>query len=130
MDRHAFATRDPAELKACESAGEMALRNAGWADSQADLAEISAPSAVAELMVLEALGIAGVGQGIESALNGGTAVNRSGGALPADPIMATGLFRLAAAAAQLRQGSGDARGIAHGAGGVGLQNNIVMTLEV
>lgn len=130
MDRHALASRDPSELKACQSAGAMALRNAGWSDAHADLAEISAPSAVAELMVLEALGISEAGRGLEAALGGETAVNRSGGALPADPIMATGLFRLAAAARQLREGTGQGRGIAHGAGGVGLQNNIVMTLEV
>lgn len=130
MDRHAFATRKPARLAACESAAAMAYRNAGWDSPDADVAEISAPSSVAELMVIEALGLASAGVGIEVATDGEIALNGSGGALPADPIMATGLFRLAAAATQLRQRARGAKAITHGAGGVGLQNNCVMTLEV
>ena len=130
MDRHAFATRAQARLQSCESASAMAYRNAGWKGAEADLAEVSAPSAVAELLVLEALGLADVGRGIDVATSGKLTVNASGGALPADPIMATGLLRLTAAAAQLRRANNGSKAIAHGAGGVALQNNCVMTLEV
>ena len=70
-----------------------------------------------------------------AALDGKMRVNQSGGALPADPIMATGLIRLAQGAMQLSRpdhyGCGAAsRAIVHGAGGVGMQSNCVFTLEV
>ena len=85
--------------------------------------------------MIEALGIADAGGGLAAVSDDRVAINRSGGALPADPIMATGLFRLAEATKQLSQpalyGSGTpARAIVHGAGGVGMQNNCVFTLEV
>lgn len=135
MERHAYATRGRSGLAGCEAAGVMARRNAGWDFANPDLAEISAPSAVGELLVIEALGLAKAGAGSSVATSGKTAINRSGGALPADPIMATGLFRLAGAAQQLqRPGSYDlgtpTRALVHGAGGVGMQNNCVFTLEV
>jgi acetyl-CoA C-acetyltransferase len=62
-------------------------------------------------------------------------VNPSGGSLPADPIMATGLVRLSEAALQLTgrvdHAPRDATSaIVHGAGGIGLQNHCVFTLEV
>jgi acetyl-CoA C-acetyltransferase len=133
MERHAFASRERGSLASCEAAGAMALRKAGWSADDADVAEISASSVVTELMVLEALGFAKVGKGIGAADEDG--INRSGGALPADPIMATGLVRLASAARQLSQPrrfdlKSPSRAIAHGAGGIGMQNNCVMTLEV
>ena len=62
-------------------------------------------------------------------------MNLSGGALPADPIMATGLVRLAQAAQQLATPEVYALdsprlAVAHGAGGVGMQTHCVLTLEV
>ena len=61
-------------------------------------------------------------------------VNRSGGALPADPLMATGLVRLAEAYKQLSQPHPGAdaprRAVVHGTGGVAMQTNCVFTLEV
>ena len=65
----------------------------------------------------------------------GPALNPSGGALPADPVMATGLVRLAEAFIQLSGRGGDKQlenastAIVHGAGGVGMQNNCVAVLE-
>ena len=135
MDSHAFATRQPNRIVACEAAAAMAYKKAGWSAADVDIAEVSASSVVAELLALEALGFAQSGKGADAALGGKAIVNRSGGAVPADPIMATGLARLANAARQLTQprefGLGSpSRAIVHAAGGVAMQNNCVFTLEV
>ncbi|MGE4303187.1 MAG: 3-ketoacyl-CoA thiolase [Novosphingobium sp.] len=134
MDTHSFAERDGLRLASAENAAAMAFRNAGWTSADADIAEISASSAVGELMAIEALGLAAGGKGLAAVKDGKIAINRSGGALPADPIMATGLVRLAEASRQLSQpelyGGAPRRAIVHGAGGVGMQNNCVFTLEV
>lgn len=135
MDSHAFATRDRNRIKACETAAAMAYKKAGWSAKDADIAEVSSSSVVGELLALEGLGLAGAGKGLDAAMGGKVCTNRSGGALPADPIMATGLARLANAARQLSRpdvyGLGSpTRGIVHGAGGVAMQNNCVFTLEV
>lgn len=132
-DAHAFASRKPDTLAACEAAGTMALKKAGWSKAKADVCEISASSAVTELMVLEAIGLAAEGKGIGHAEKDG--VNLSGGALPADPIMATGLVRLSQAARQLATPEvydlkSPSSAIVHGWGGVGMQTHCVMTLEV
>ena len=132
MNSHAFASRSQNRLSSCEAAAKMAYKKAGWEGPKADIAEVSASSVVSELMVLEALGL---GKGLAVANDGKVVVNRSGGALPADPIMATGLVRLANAAKQLSQpklygGGSPSRAIVHGAGGIAMQNNCVFTLEV
>lgn len=135
MDSHAYATRKPNRLMACETAAAMALKKAGWSAADADIAEVSSSSVVGELLALEALGLSSAGKGIEATQGGKTVVNRSGGALPADPIMATGLARLANAARQLSQPeqfglASPSKAIVHAAGGVAMQNNCVFTLEV
>ena len=135
MSGHAFATRDKSGLVACEAAAAMAMRSAGWNDAKADIAEVSASSIISELMVIEALGLAPSGHGVDAANEGKVAINRSGGALPADPIMATGLVRLAQASRQMSADDGPGgrarkRGLVHGAGGVAMQNNCVFALEV
>lgn len=135
MDSHAFATRGSNRIVACEKAGAMAYKKAGWSAADADIAEVSASSVVAELLVLEALGFAQSGKGADAALGGKTTINRSGGSIPADPIMATGLARLANASRQLSQPrqfglDSPSRAIVHAAGGVAMQNNCVFTLEV
>ncbi|MFT3965523.1 MAG: 3-ketoacyl-CoA thiolase [Sphingobium sp.] len=135
MDTHSYAERDGTRLAAAETAARMAYKSAGWAKADAAVAEISASSVVGELMAIEALGLAPAGGGHAAARDGKVAINRSGGALPADPIMATGLVRLANASRQLSLpelygDSRPSRAIVHGAGGVGMQNNCVFTLEV
>jgi acetyl-CoA C-acetyltransferase len=110
IDSHAFGDRAPGRLASCEVAAKMAFGKAGWSAREADVAEVSGSSVVGELLAIEAIGLAEPGRGHKLGDEAHTAVNRSGGALPADPIMATGLFRLA--------------------GGVGMQNNCVFTLEV
>ncbi len=136
MDTHAFAARRAGRLEAAEVAARAAYRQAGWAHPAPSLAEVSGSSAVGELMVLEAAGLAAPGRGLDLLEHGSpVAVNRSGGALPADPIMATGLVRLAEAARQLsnpgRYGLAAPRSaLVHGTGGVGMQSHCFMTLEV
>jgi acetyl-CoA C-acetyltransferase len=134
-DTHAFPARNAGVLEACGTAAGVAKKRAGWNRQQVDLAEVSASSVITELMVLEALELAKPNQGSRIAIDGSVAVNASGGALPADPIMATGLVRLAHAVRQLSD-PGDYKlnspttALVHGAGGVGMQTHCVFTLEV
>ncbi|MBI1775137.1 MAG: thiolase family protein [Proteobacteria bacterium] len=134
-DRHSFAARSAGALEACEKAAKTAYARAGWKRPEASLAELGASSAVGELMVMEALGLAKPGHGIDLLKSeGGTVVNRSGGSLPADPIMATGLVRLAEASRQLLYPDtydlrNPSSAIVHGWGGVGMQTHCVVTLE-
>jgi acetyl-CoA C-acetyltransferase len=137
MDQHSFAMRERDSLPACAAAAEAAYRRAGMDGPEgASLAELSASSAATQLMVLEALGLADPGGAARLYSEGSdVALNPSGGSLPADPIMATGLVRLSEAALQLsgRVGHGPegaSSAIVHGAGGVGMQNHCVFTLEV
>jgi len=135
MDRHSFAARKPDRLEACEIAALRAYAQAGWKSPlRAGIAEVSASSVVTELMVLESLGQAKAGRGIEL-LEGTVSINSSGGALPADPIMATGLVRLSEAMRQMSYpadygiATAPTAAVVHGAGGVGMQSHCVMTLE-
>lgn len=139
IDQHYLAAREPDALPAAEVAARQALRVSGKASAKDfDIAEVSANSTVGELMVVEALGLADRHRGIELYRGGesGTVINPSGGALPADPIMATGLARVHEAASRLSGGFGydDVPGaetaIVHGTGGFAMQNHCVMTLEV
>lgn len=134
MDSHAFAVRAPGRVEACEVAAKAAYARSGLDPRTASAAEVSGSSAAGEMMVLEALGLAAPGQGFE-AYAGPTAINLSGGALPADPIMATGLVRLAEAYRQMTQPAeyglpSPKTAIVHAAGGVGMQSHCVFTLEV
>ena len=86
-------------------------------------------------MVLESLQLATAGRAIELLDDDKQIVNRSGGALPADPVMATGLIRLSEAMRQLTcptqyEITSPSAAIVHGAGGVGMQSHCVLTLEV
>ena len=136
MDRHSFAARKPGALEACEMAAKRAYTNGGWTGpNKASLAEVCASSAVGELMVLESLGLAKFGRGMDLLDKGDTAVNLSGGALPADPIMATGLVRLSEATRQLANPAEYGKttpmsAIVHATGGVGMQTHCVFTLEL
>ena len=134
-DAHAYADRDNSTLNSLSLAAKQAAKSSGWSAAEADIVEVSAPTAVAELMALEALGLAKSGQGKGAAQGGKVAVNNSGGALPADPQMATGLMRLVEAVRQLRYpgqyGLAKAsRAVVHGANGTAMQSNCVFNLEV
>ncbi|MBB3359975.1 MULTISPECIES: 3-ketoacyl-CoA thiolase [unclassified Novosphingobium] len=133
LETHNFADRSINRLDSVAAATRMALGKAGWDKAAADVVETSGSSVVGELLALEGLGLAAAGRGAEIALD--PAVNASGGALPADPIMATGLVRLAEAAKRLSTpvaagAKAPATALVHGTGGVAMQTNCVFTLEV
>ena len=135
MDGNVFAMRDSG-LSACATAARMAYAKAGVEPRRLGMAEVSATSAAGELLTLEALGLAEPGRGIDLVRGArGDTVNRSGGALPADPIMATGLVRLAEAAEQLwapaaRQSTAATNAVVHAASGIGGQSHCVFVVEV
>jgi acetyl-CoA C-acetyltransferase len=136
IDEHHYAARASHSLPACTAAAERALEQAGVSGVRdLDLVEASATSSVGELMVLEALGVTEPYRGIRSLRDGAAVeVNPSGGALPADVIMASGLARLHEAAARLagRPGFEDSTArtaLAHGTGGFAMQNHCVVTME-
>jgi acetyl-CoA C-acetyltransferase len=134
METHALAERSINRLDSVAIATQMAMRKAGWVSAKAaDMVETSGSSVIGELLTFEAMGLAAEGKGVDVAT--GDAVNRSGGALPADPIMATGLIRLAETAKQLSApvaigANAPTKAIVHGTGGVAMQTNCVFTLEV
>jgi acetyl-CoA C-acetyltransferase len=134
LETHSFAERSANRLESVVNATKMALGKSGWKSAaEADVIEISGSSVVGELLTLEGLGLTEAGRGIDAAQD--EKVNRSGGALPADPIMATGLIRLAEAAKQLSApvaagATAPSKAIVHGTGGVAMQTNCVFTLEV
>lgn len=134
VDEHMIAQREATAFPACRFAADRALTAAGWSGTEAaDLVEVSATSSVGELMVLEALGLAKPGRALDCYDAGDPRINPSGGALPADPIMATGLARVLECALRLTDpapGSSPSRAVAHGTGGLGMQNHAVVTLEV
>ena len=135
MDSHFIANRRPGEFEACRAAASMATRKAGIDEmSIFGLAEVSASSSASEAMVVESLGFAEPGRAIDCYGEGLVMeLNPSGGSIPADPIMATGLVRLHDAASRLAGRIGHTvatRALVHGAGGLGMQNHCVFTLEV
>jgi acetyl-CoA acetyltransferase len=96
---------------------EAAAARLGVPGTSIDVLEVHAPFSHQELIVVEALGAAALG-----------AVNPSGGALPADPIMATGLIRIGEAAEAVRRGDAR-RAVAHATNGPCLQHNLLCLLE-
>lgn len=136
IDQHFIGAREATSFPAAAAAARQAYRNAGISSaSEFDILEVSAESTVGELMVLEALGVAEHGRAIE--LYGTSAdgrLNPSGGALPANVVMASGLLRMHEVVSQLSGRSdhapaGARRGLAHGTGGLGMQNHCVITME-
>ncbi len=95
----------------------LAARAAGVAEAPIEVAEIQAAFTHEEPLLVEALG-----------LLAGTKINPSGGPLAANPIMATGLVRIAEAAGQIRD-EGKRRTLGHATSGPCLQQNLVCVLE-
>ena len=95
----------------------LAAKAAGVEEGPVDAAEIQAAFTHEEPLLVEALG-----------LPASTTVNASGGPLAANPVMATGLVRVAEAARQIRDG-GAHRTLAHATSGPCLQQNLVCVLE-
>jgi acetyl-CoA acetyltransferase len=95
----------------------LAARKAGYDGGPLDVVELSATFSPQELILRDALG-----------LGRDANVNPSGGALAANPVMATGLVRIAEVARRIIDGDAN-RGLAHATGGQVLQHNLVCVME-
>jgi acetyl-CoA acetyltransferase len=122
-----IGARDLTRSASTELAATKALSMASLMSAHAvDVVELLAQNPAQEMIVLEALGF--------DPTSPKAAVNPSGGALCADPIMSTGLIRLGEAFRQIsgtagaRQVAGAKRAIAHAAQGHCLQQNVVWVL--
>ena len=104
------------DLLASESA-RLAAKAAGVDEAPIEVAEVQAAFTHEEPVLVEALG-----------LGGDVAVNPSGGPLAANPIMATGLVRIAEAAARSATAA-RSRTLGHSTSGPCLQQNLVCVLE-
>lgn len=108
-----LALRDLTDSASTRLAGEKA----GVAGGPIDVAELHAPFSHQEPVLRSALG-----------LGDGVAVNPSGGALAANPMMTAGLIRLGEAAQRILDGEAG-RAVAHATSGPCLQQNLVCVLE-
>lgn len=95
----------------------LASEKAGVHQGPVDVAELHAPFTHQELILREAMG-----------LRDDTAINPSGGALAANPLMAAGLIRIGEAAQRIMDGTAR-RAVAHATSGPCLQQNLVCVLE-
>jgi acetyl-CoA acetyltransferase len=99
------------------SSTTLAAKAAGIGEGPIEVAEIQSAFTHEEPMLVEALG-----------LGKDTVINPSGGPQAANPIMATGLVRIAEAAGQIRD-NGKHRTLGHSTSGPCLQQNLVCILE-
>lgn len=113
VEPHALGARDLAVSTSTRLAGERA----GVGRGPVDVAELHAPFTHQEWILREALG-----------LGDGVALNPSGGALAANPMMVAGLVRIGEAARRIWEGSAR-RAVAHATSGPCLQQNLVCVLE-
>jgi acetyl-CoA C-acetyltransferase len=143
LDAYSLGARELHKAPAAAKAAAAALEQAGITDplSQLDLVEVSEFFAYQELMLYEALGLCGEGEGEQllssraTAPRGRLPVNVSGGALCANPLVATGLVRLAEASAQVTgrtagpRVEGAKKALAHAGGGLAMQTAACMVVE-
>jgi acetyl-CoA acetyltransferase len=114
IDHQSLGLRSLTDLPAARLAGAKA----GVGGDRLDVAELHAPFTHQELLLRAALSIDA----------DRTAVNPSGGALCANPLMAAGLARLAEAASRIHDGTAD-RALGHASSGPCLQQHLVCVLE-
>jgi acetyl-CoA C-acetyltransferase len=126
-DSYNAGKRQAGELPALAGAAERAYDEGGVDTTDVDLVEAQTVSAYHELLACEALGLCD--GAAKNALDGWfdrdgeVPVNPSGGPFAANPLIATGLARVAAAARQLRCEAGDVQvkgadtALAHAAAG-------------
>ncbi len=112
IDTHYPGARELGECPSAREAGQRASQGA-----TPDFAELSACYSHEEVLLRRELG-----------LGADTVINPSGGALTANPIMATGLVRFVEAAARISRGEGT-RGLVHASSGPCLQQNLVAVIE-
>ncbi len=119
-------------LAAASTAARRAYDEAGLDPTTADVVELHGASAFHELMALEALDIVPDTPTVSTLERrfeaGETALNPSGGALAANPLIGAGLARVAAAARELRGGP-PATAVAHATAGFTDQVHGVAALE-
>jgi acetyl-CoA acetyltransferase len=113
IESHALGGRD---LTLSRSTRAAAAR-LGLPGSAIDVLEVHAPFSHQELIVVDAVGAGDIG-----------ALNPSGGALPADPMMVTGLIRIGSAAEAILRGEAR-RAVGHATNGPCLQHNLLCLLE-
>ena len=143
MDAFSPGAREIHKLRSAALAAAAAYKQAGVTDPPADLdlLEVTESFAHQELMLYEALGLCEEGEGEKLLMSGATTlggrvpVNLSGGALCANPVVATGLVRLAEACARVTdRGEGDridgmSKAMAHAAGGLAMQTAACMIVQ-
>jgi len=113
IEAHSLGARD---LSKSPSAA-LAAEKAGVPRAAIDVAELHAPFSHQELILRDAMGL---GEEVE--------INPSGGALAANPIMATGLIRIGEAASRVMNGTAK-RALGHATSGPCLQQNLVCVME-
>ncbi|MFH8405770.1 lipid-transfer protein [Streptomyces sp. NPDC018019] len=112
-EAHALGVRDLTDSPSTRLAAERA----GAFQQPVDTAELHAPFTSQEIVLRRAL-----------RLDDGVRITPSGGALAANPMMATGLIRIGEAALRIRRGT-SRRALAHATSGPCLQQNLVAVLE-
>ncbi|MFX1328210.1 MAG: thiolase family protein [Promethearchaeota archaeon] len=139
-DAYYLGHRTMSDLIALEYAAKEAFKMAEIKDPVKDLdvAEVFEAFSAHELMIYEALGFCGKGEGGkfietgETQLDGSIPVNPSGGVLSSNVAMSNGLIRIAEIASQLmgkagnRQVPGAKIGLAYGMNGICSQGNCVL----
>jgi len=113
IEPHGLGLRDLARSRSTAEAAERA----GVGRAAVDVAELHAPFTHQELILRDAL-----------RLDDRVAVNPSGGALAANPVMVAGLIRIGEAARRIMEGDAR-RAVAHATSGPCLQQNLVCVLE-
>ena len=113
VDTPSLGARDLTDVPSARAAAVAA----GVGDGPVEVAELAATHSHEVVLLRRALGL-----GPE------VAVNPSGGALVANPVMSTGLIRIGEAAARIRAGQAR-RAVAHAGSGPALQQNLVCVLE-
>jgi acetyl-CoA acetyltransferase len=113
IESHSLGARDLAK----SPSAALAAEKVGVREAPVDVAELHAPFSHQELILRDAIG-----------LSGGVEINPSGGALAANPIMATGLIRIGEAASRIMYGSAG-RTVGHATSGPCLQQNLVCVME-
>lgn len=143
QDAYCLGARSLHRATSAQKASAAACSRAGVSDpaSQLDLLEVSEVYAHQELMLYEALGLCDEGEGAAFLSSGAPGprgacpVNVSGGALCANPVMATGLVRLAEVSAQVTERAegasvrGARRALAHAQGGYAMQSAACVVVE-
>jgi acetyl-CoA acetyltransferase len=99
------------------SSTRVAAQALGVPGTKLDVAEFHAPFSHQELILRDAIGAGEIGS-----------VNPSGGALPADPIMVTGLIRMGYAAQAVMHGDAE-RAVGHATNGPCLQQNLLCLID-